>query len=64
MPNILIGTPDEKKKPLERPMHKEKINIKMVLKDIGSEAVVWIHLAQEWIQWRALVNTIINLRFP
>jgi len=28
------------------------------------EDVVWIHLAQDWVQWQALVNTIMNLRVP
>jgi len=34
----------------------------MNIREIGLE--VWINLAQETVQWRALVNTIINLRVP
>jgi hypothetical protein len=34
-------------------------NIKMDLREIGWD---WIHLAQDMEQWRALVNTVMNLR--
>jgi hypothetical protein len=36
-------------------------NIKMDLKEIGF-GDVWIHLAQDRDRWRALVNTVMNLR--
>jgi hypothetical protein len=36
----------------------------MDLKEIGSGAMNWIDLAQDRDQWRALVNTIMNLRIP
>jgi len=39
-------------------------NIKMYLRKVEWEAVDWIHLAQERDQWRAVVNTVMNLRFP
>jgi hypothetical protein len=39
-------------------------NIKMDLRVIGWEGVVWIHLAQDGDQWRDLVNMVMNLRFP
>jgi hypothetical protein len=39
-------------------------NIKMVLRDTGWVGMVWIDLAQNWDQWRALVNTVMNLRVP
>jgi hypothetical protein len=32
------------------------------LTEIGWEGVDWIQLAQERVQWQALVNTVINLR--
>jgi hypothetical protein len=36
----------------------------MDLKEIGWEVVDWMHLAQDRGQCRALVNMIMNLRFP
>jgi hypothetical protein len=33
-------------------------------RDIGLGGVEWIDLAQDRDQWRALVNTVINLRVP
>jgi hypothetical protein len=38
-------------------------NIKMVLREIGWDGVDWIDLAQDRDQWRALGNTVMNLRF-
>jgi hypothetical protein len=34
------------------------------LKEIGCECVDLIHLAKDMDQWRALVNTVMNLRVP
>jgi hypothetical protein len=39
-------------------------NIKMDLREIGWDGVNWIDMAQERDQWRALVNTVLNLRVP
>jgi hypothetical protein len=39
-------------------------NIKMDLVDIGWSGMDWIDLAQTREQWRALVNTAMNLRVP
>jgi hypothetical protein len=39
-------------------------NIKMDLREIGWDGMDWIHLAQNRNQWRALVNTVMNLRVP
>jgi hypothetical protein len=39
-------------------------NIKMDLKEIGWDGMDWIDLAQDRDQWRALMNTIMNLRGP
>jgi hypothetical protein len=39
-------------------------NIKMYLRKIGWDGVDWIHMGQDRDQWRALVNTVLNLRVP
>jgi hypothetical protein len=36
----------------------------MYLRDIGWEGMYWIHLAHDTDQWRALVNTVMNLGIP
>jgi hypothetical protein len=38
--------------------------IRMDLGEIGWNGVDWIDLAQDRDQWRALVNTVMNLRVP
>jgi hypothetical protein len=59
--NILVGKP-EGKRPLGWPRRRWESNIKKDLKEIRWEGVVWIHLAQDREQWRAFVNTVLNLR--
>jgi hypothetical protein len=39
-------------------------NIKMDLTEIGWSGMDWIDLAQDRDQWRALVNTVMNLQDP
>jgi hypothetical protein len=39
-------------------------NIKMDLREIGWDGIDWIDLAQDRDQWKALVNTVMNLRVP
>jgi hypothetical protein len=40
-------------------------NIKILdLREIGWDGVDWIELAQDRDKWRALVNTVMNLRVP
>jgi hypothetical protein len=39
-------------------------NIKMDLRKIGWDDMDWIVLAQDRDQWRALVNTVMNLLVP
>jgi hypothetical protein len=58
-----VGKPAEKR-PLGRPMRRWVNNIKMYLREIGWDNIDWIDLAQNRDQWRALVNTVLNLRVP
>jgi hypothetical protein len=60
---ILVGMP-ERKGPLGRPRRRWVNNIKMDHKEIGWDGVDWIDLAQSRDRWRALVNTVMNLRVP
>jgi hypothetical protein len=52
----------EGKRPLGRPRCRWEDNIKMVIREIGWAGMDWIDLAQDMDQWRALVNTVINLQ--
>jgi hypothetical protein len=63
--NILVWRP-EGTRPLGRPRRRWEDNIKMGLWGIGfgDGDVDWINLAQDRDRWRALVNTVINLRVP
>jgi hypothetical protein len=38
--------------------------VKMDLREIGGDGMDWIDLAQDRDQWRALVNTVMNLWVP
>jgi hypothetical protein len=60
---LLVGKP-EGKRPLGRPRHRWIDNIKMDLLQIGLGDVDWIGLAQDRYRWRALVNSVMNLRVP
>jgi hypothetical protein len=60
---ILVGKPDGKR-PLGRPRRRWVDNIKMYLREIGLDGMDWIDLAQDRDRWRALVNTLMNLRVP
>jgi hypothetical protein len=60
---LLVGKP-EGKRPLGRPRRRWINNIKMELLEIGLSVVDWIGLAQDRYKWRALVNSVMNLRVP
>jgi hypothetical protein len=65
---LLVGKP-EGKRPLGRPRHRWVDNIRMDLAevgwdDVGWDDVDWIGLAQDRNRWRALVNSVLNLRVP
>jgi hypothetical protein len=57
--SILVRKP-EGKRPLGRPRRRWVEN----LREIGCGGTDWIDLAQDTGQWRALVNTVMNLRVP
>jgi hypothetical protein len=61
--NILVGRP-EGRRPLVRLRRRWEDNIKMDLREIGFGDVDWIHWAQDRDSWRALMNTVMNLRVP
>jgi hypothetical protein len=60
---VLVGRP-EGKRPLGRPRRWWEDNIKMYLREIGIDGANWIRLAQDRVQWRACVNTVMNIRVP
>jgi hypothetical protein len=39
-------------------------SIKIDLREIGWDGVDWVALAQDRDKWRALANTVMNLRVP
>jgi hypothetical protein len=60
---ILVGNP-KGKRPLGSPRRRRVDNIKIELREIGWDGVDWVDLAQDRDHWRALVNTVMNLRVP
>jgi hypothetical protein len=55
---VLVG------RPLGIPRHRWEDNIKLDLREIGIDGANWIPLVQDRVQWRALVNTVMNLLVP
>jgi hypothetical protein len=60
---ILVGKP-EGKGSQGRPRRRCVDNIKMDLRQIGRGGMSWIDLAEDRDKWRALLNTVMNLRVP
>jgi hypothetical protein len=58
---ILVGK-TEGKRPLGRPRCRWVDNIKMDLTEIERDDMDWSDLAQDRDQWRAPVNTVMNLQ--
>jgi hypothetical protein len=58
-----VGKP-EGKRPLGRPRFRLVDNIKIDLREMEWDVMNCIDLAQDRVQWRALVNTVMNLRVP
>jgi hypothetical protein len=60
---VLVGRP-EGKRTLERRRRRSENNIEMDLRETGMDGANWIRLVQDRVQWRAFVNTVMNLRVP
>jgi hypothetical protein len=54
---VLVGK-SEGKRPLGRQKRMWVNNIKIDLREVEWDGMVWIDLAQDRDQWRALVNTV------
>jgi hypothetical protein len=57
----LMGKP-EGKRPVGKPRLRWENVIKVDLREEEGEGMDWIELAQDRNRWRALVNTVMNLR--
>jgi hypothetical protein len=60
---LLVGKP-EGKRPLGRPRCRWVDNIRMDLGEVGRDDVDWIGLAKDRNRWRAVENSVLNLRIP
>jgi hypothetical protein len=58
---VLVGKP-KGKRTINRPRRRCEDGIKLGLRQIDWEGGYWIDLAQDSDRWRALVNTVMNLR--
>jgi hypothetical protein len=54
----------EGKRPLGRPRRRWVDNIRTDLREVGWGNVDWIGLAKDRNRWKALVNSVLNLRDP
>jgi hypothetical protein len=59
----LVGKP-EGRRPLGRPRRRWEDKIKMDLSRGWMAGMDWISLVQDRDRWRALVNVVMNIRFP
>jgi hypothetical protein len=60
---VLVGK-SEGNRPFGRPRRRWNDNIKMDLQEVGCWCMDWFHLAQDRDRWQALVNKVMNFRFP
>jgi hypothetical protein len=60
---VLVGK-SEQRRPLWSPAHRWKKNVKLYFREIGCEGVNWIHLAQDRVHLRAVVNTAMKIWIP
>jgi hypothetical protein len=54
----------EGKRPLGKPRRRWVDNIRFDVEEVGWGDVDWIGLAKDRNRWRAVVNSILNLRVP
>jgi hypothetical protein len=57
-----VGKPEGKS--LSGRPRRSSVNIKIDLGEMGWGGTDWICLAEDRDQWKALVNAVMNLRFP
>jgi hypothetical protein len=55
---VLVGSPEGKRS------RRWEDNFKMDLRETGIDGANWIRLAQDRVQWRASVNTVLNFWVP
>jgi hypothetical protein len=60
---LLVGKPGGRR-PLGRPRRRRVDNIRMDIGLVGWGDVDWIGLVKDRNRWRALVNSVMNLRVP
>jgi hypothetical protein len=60
---LLVGKSEGKRR-LRRQRRRRVVNIRRDLGEVGWGDVDWIGLAQDRNRWRALVNSVLNLRVP
>jgi hypothetical protein len=60
---VLVRKP-EGRRPLGRLTRRWGDNVKMDFSEIGWGGMDWVRLAEDRGEWRALVDTVVNLRVP
>jgi hypothetical protein len=60
---VFVGKP-EGRRTVGMSRHRLENNIKIGLRERGCGDMHWINLAQDWDQWRLLVNTVMNRWVP
>jgi hypothetical protein len=61
---VVVKAEGKGKRPFGRSKFRCKDNIKMGLKEVGWTGMDRIVLAQDRDSWRAVLNAVMNLRFP